>query len=101
MDKQADKIKAAIARGKQRFFEQHPNLLRQIDAISDVEANQGGTSGLDMREVAKYRAFASAAKAANKKDSLMLLLELGADSKEELEELLAAQNNLIKKSIGM
>jgi len=35
------------------------------------------------------------------KDSLMMLMELGSNSDEELDKLIAAQNVQIKRSIGM
>jgi hypothetical protein len=53
-----------------------------------------------LKEIAKYRAIAGVAKAM-RKDSLMMLMELGSSSKEELEQLIAAQNSQIKRSIGM
>lgn len=100
MTDEASKIKAAVARGKQRFFERNPKLL------NDIETNVGNgaaTRGSDMaqqQEVAKYRAIAATAKAM-KKDSLVMLLELGTDSSAELEALVAAQNRQIKKTIGL
>ncbi|WP_353154454.1 DUF6388 family protein [Pollutimonas bauzanensis] len=97
---ESSRIKAVVARGKQRFFERHPHLLQEADAITDQDAEAQGASVSEMQEIAKYRAIAGVAKAM-KKDSLMMLLELGSDSKEELDQLIAAQNTLIKKSIGM
>lgn len=97
---ESSKIKAAVARGKQRFFERHPHLLREVDAITDRDAETQRSSVSEMQEIAKYRAIAGVAKTM-KKDSLMMLLELGSDSKEELDQLIAAQNSQIKKSIGM
>ena len=100
MSQEASKIKEVVARGKQRFFESHPQLLLEVDAITDQEAQARGASLDELREVAKYRAIAGFAKRAGR-DSLMMLMELGTDSKEELAQLIEAQNTLIKKSIGM
>lgn len=98
---ESGKIKEVVARGKQRFFERHPHLLRDVDAISEQDAESQGKSLSEMQEIAKYRAIAAAAKVMKKKDSLMLLLELGTDSKEEFDQLIALQNSQIKKSIGL
>ncbi len=100
MTDESSKIKEVVARGKQRFFEQHPHLLREADAITDRDAETLGTSVGELREIAKYRAIAAATKAMGK-DSLMVLMELGSNSKEEFDQLIAAQNTQIKRSIGM
>jgi ferritin-like metal-binding protein YciE len=100
MTDESSKIKEAVARGKQQFFERYPHLLREADAITDRDAEILGTSVSELKEIAKYRAIAGAAKAMGK-DSLMMLMELGSSSKEELDQLIAAQNSQIKKSIGM
>lgn len=100
MTDESSKIKEVVARGKQLFFERHPNLLREADAITEQDAEIRGKSISELKEIAKYRAVAGAAKAMGK-DSLMMLLELGSSSKEELDQLIAAQNAQIKKSIGM
>lgn len=100
MSQESIKVKEAIARGKQRFFEARPDLLREADAIADSETEAGGSGLSDAREVARYRVIAAAAKALNK-DSLAMLLELGSDSAEEFQALIAAQNTHIKKSMGM
>ncbi|NYT63998.1 hypothetical protein H0A66_16905 [Alcaligenaceae bacterium] len=100
MSQEANKIKIAVTQGKQRFFALHPELLLEVDAISEQDAVAAG-SGLDeLRELAKYRAISGFAKRAGK-DSLLMLMELGSDSKEEFDQLVAAQNIHIKKSIGM
>lgn len=100
MSQESIKIKEAVARGKQRFFEQHPELLQEADAVADQEAEVLGSGLSDLREVARYRVMAAYAKAMNT-DSLAMLMELGSDSKEEFQQLIAAQNTHIKKSIGM
>lgn len=100
MSQEASKIKEAVARGKQRFFELHPELLLEVDAISAQEADARRATLDELREVAKYRVIAGFAKRAGK-DSLLMLMELGADSKEELALLIEAQNTQIKKSVGM
>ncbi|MBP6020425.1 MAG: hypothetical protein KA735_13115 [Burkholderiaceae bacterium] len=100
MTDDSSKIKEAVARGKQQFFERHPHLLREVDAITEQDAQTRGKSVSEMQEIAKYRAIAGAAKAM-RKDSLMLLMELGTSSKEELDELIEAQNTQIKRSIGL
>ncbi len=100
MTDDSSKIKEVVARGKQLFFERHPHLLREVEAITDQEANARGTSVNELKEVAKYRAIAGVAKGL-KKDSLMMLFELGSSSKEELDELIEAQNTQIKRSIGL
>ena len=97
---ESSKIKEVVARGKQRFFECHPDLLQEVDAITDRDAQVLGTTVNELKEIAKYRAVAGVAKAM-RKDSLMMLMELGSSSKEELEQLIAAQNSQIKRSIGM
>jgi ferritin-like metal-binding protein YciE len=93
-------IKEAIARGKQRFFELHPHLLMESDAVIDGEAKVSGTGVGERQEIAKYRSIARVAKAAGK-DSFLMLMELGSNSKEELDQLIAAQNAQIKRSIGI
>lgn len=98
---ESSKIKEVVALGKQRFFEQNPQLLQEINAISEEDAAFAGKSVSELQEIAKYRAIAAAAKTLKKKDSLMLLFELGSDSKEEFDQLIAFQNTLIKKSIGL
>ncbi|HUH59429.1 MAG TPA: hypothetical protein VL001_05060 [Candidimonas sp.] len=100
MTDEADNIKAVVARGKQRYFERHTQLLKELEADVRRAAGAGGADIAQRLEVAKYRAIAAAAKTM-KKDSLLMLLELGADSAEELEELIAAQNRQIKKTIGL
>jgi ferritin-like metal-binding protein YciE len=97
---ESSKIKEVVARGKQRFFERHPQLLKEAEAITEREAEALGKSVGEMQEIAKYRAIARAAKTMGK-DSLMMLMELGSNSKEELDQLIAAQNTQIKRSIGM
>lgn len=97
---ESSKIKEVVARGKQRFFERYPHLLKEAEAITEREAEALGKSVGEMQEVAKYRAIARAAKTMGK-DSLMMLMELGSNSKEELDQLIAAQNTQIKRSIGM
>jgi hypothetical protein len=100
MSDEAGRIKEVVARGKLRFFERHPQLLKEIDAVPDPQADLPGTGLGGEREIAKYRAIASVAKAMGK-DSLVMLLELGSDSKEEFDQLMDAQNTQIKKSVGM
>ncbi len=100
MSEEASRIKEVVARGKQRFFERHPRLLQEIDAITGPDSDIPSSGASEQREIAKYRAIAGVAKTVGK-DSLMLLLELGSDSKEELDQLVAAQNSQIKKSVGM
>lgn len=100
MTDESGKIKEAVARGKQRFFELYPGLLQEADAITDRDAETLRKSVSELQEIAKYRSIARAAKAAGK-DSLMMLLELGSNSKEELDQLIAAQNAQIKRSVGM
>lgn len=101
MSQESIRVKEAVTRGKQRFFEQHPELLQEADAVAEQEAEVSSGSNLsDLREVARYRVIAGFAKAM-KTDSLAMLLELGSDSKEEFQQLIAAQNMHIKKSIGM
>lgn len=100
MSQESIQIKEAVARGKQRFFEQHPELLLEADAMADQEAGVPGSGLSDLREVARYRVIAAFAKAM-KTDSLAMLMELGADSQDEFQQLIAAQNTHIKKSIGM
>lgn len=97
---ESSKIKEVVARGKRLFFERHPDLLQEVDAITDRDAQVLGTTVNELKEIAKYRAVAGVAKAM-RKDSLMMLMELGSSSKEELEQLIAAQNSQIKRSIGM
>lgn len=97
---ESSKIKEVVARGKQLFFERHPHLLQEVDAITEQDAEIRGKSVGELQEIAKYRAIAGAAKAMGK-DSLMMLLELGSSSKEELDQLIVAQNNQIKKAIGI
>lgn len=97
---ESSRIKEVVARGKQQFFECHPHLLREVDAITEQDAETRGKSVSELKEIAKYRAIAGAAKAIGK-DSLMMLLELGSSSKEELDQLIVAQNNQIKKAIGI
>lgn len=99
MSQEANKIKLAVAQGKQRFFARHPELLLEVDAITEDDAT--ASASLDeLREIAKYRAISGFAKKAGK-DSLLMLMELGSDSKEEFDQLVAAQNTYIKKSIGL
>lgn len=100
MSQESNRIKAVVATGKQRFFEQHPELLREADAVADQEAQMQGSSLTDLREVARYRVIAGYAKEM-KTDSLAMLMELGSDSREEFEQLIAAQNAHIKKSVGL
>jgi ferritin-like metal-binding protein YciE len=100
MTDEATKIKAVVARGKQRFFERNPQLLEDLEAKIAQDSGAGGTDKIQQLEVEKYRTIAAAAKTL-KKDSLVMLLELGSDSTEELEELIAAQNREIKKTIGL
>lgn len=100
MTDDSSKIKEVVARGKQLFFERHPHLLQKVEAITDQEAEALGTGVNELKEVAKYRAIAGVAKAL-RKDSLMMLFELGSSSKEELDELIEAQNTQIKRSIGL
>ncbi|PLC48258.1 hypothetical protein CR159_18935 [Pollutimonas subterranea] len=100
MNDESNKIKTAVARGKQRFFERNPDLMREVDAITEQDAQAAGKSVSELREIAKYRAIAGVTKAMGK-DSFIMLLELGSDSTEEFEQLIAAQNVQIKKSIGM
>lgn len=100
MNDESSKIKDVVARGKLRFFERHPDLMREVDAITDQDAQASGKSLGELREIAKYRAIAGMSKAMGK-DSFLMLLELGSNSIEEFEQLIAAQNVQIKKSIGM
>lgn len=100
MSQDAIKVKAAIARGKQRLFEQHPELLLEADALAEQEAGVLDSGLSDQREVARYRVIAAFAKAAGT-DSMAMLMELGSDSQDEFQQLIAAQNAEIKKSIGM
>lgn len=100
MSDESSKIKEVIARGKQRFFERHPHLLQEAEAITDRDAQILGKSLSEMQEIAKYRAILGVARAL-RKDSLAMLMELGASSKEELDQLIDAQNTQIKRSIGM
>jgi len=100
MTDESSKIKEVVARGKQRFFETNPHLLQEADAITDRDAEILGTSVGEMQEIAKYRSIARAAKAIGK-DSLMMLMELGSNSKEEFDQIIAAQNVEIKRSIGI
>jgi hypothetical protein len=100
MTDESSKIKEVVARGKQRFFERHPHLLQEAEAITERDAQIRGKTVSEMQEIAKYCAIAGVAKAM-RKDSLAMLMELGANSKEELDELIDAQNAQIKRSIGM
>jgi hypothetical protein len=100
MTDESSKIKEVVARGKKRFFERHPHLLRKAEAITDRDAQILGKSVSEMQEIAKYRAIVGVAKAL-RKDSLTMLMELGANSKEELDQLIDVQNVQIKRSIGM
>jgi len=97
---ESSKIKQVVALGKQRFFERHPELMREVDAIAGQDAHASGKSVDELREIAKYRAIAGVTKAMGK-DSFVMLLELGSDSTEEFEQLIAAQNVQIKRLIGM
>ncbi|SHG78454.1 hypothetical protein [Pollutimonas bauzanensis] len=100
MSEEASRIKEVVARGKQRFFELHPRLLQEIEAVTGRDSDMPASAAAEQREIARYRAIAGVAKTMGK-DSLMLLLELGSSSKEELDQLVAAQNSQIKKSVGM
>lgn len=100
MSQEAIKVKAAIAHGKQRFFELHPELLLEADAAAEQKAEASSSSLDDLREVARYRVIAAYAKVM-KTDSLAMLMELGSDSQDEFQQLITAQNAEIKKSIGM
>ncbi len=96
----ANRIKEVVALGKQRFFEQNPSKLQELEAILDRDAHKPGSDISNQGEVARYRIIAAAAKALGK-DSLTMLLELGTDSKEEYDQMIAAQNSQIKSMIGM
>ncbi|MBV6273893.1 hypothetical protein KVP09_13380 [Alcaligenaceae bacterium CGII-47] len=100
MSQESIRVKEAVALGKRRFFEQHPQLLAEADAAADQEAAIRDSGLADLREVARYRVIASFAKGHNQ-DSFAMLLELGTDSPEQFQQLIAAQNTHIKKSIGM
>jgi hypothetical protein len=100
MKDESNAVKEAVARGKQRFFAHYPELLQEVDVQVEKEAAAGGKSVDELRQLAMYRAIARAAKAVHK-DSLELLLKLGADSPEQYDQLIAAQNNQIKKTIGL
>ncbi|RTZ39298.1 hypothetical protein EKL30_17865 [Candidimonas sp. SYP-B2681] len=100
MSVDANRIKEVIELGKQRFFEQNPSKLQELEAIIERDADKSGSDISNRREVARYRIIAAAAKAIGK-DSMMMLLELGTDSKEEFDHMIAAQNSQIKSMIGM
>jgi ferritin-like metal-binding protein YciE len=100
MSVDADTIKKVIELGKQRFFERNPSKLQELEAIIARDENKSALDIGNQSEVARYRIIAAAAKSIGK-DSMTMLLELGTDSKEELDQMIAAQNKQMKSMIGM
>ncbi len=99
MTEELSTIKVAIARGKQRFFEQYPHLLQEADDILGT-TKPVADDHTEAQEIARYRVMARTAKA-NRMDTVMMLLQLGTDSQEELERLVQLQNAKMSTAFGL
>lgn len=89
-----------MAKGRKRFLDQNPAIARQIEGLSQQEADAMGISLESLRAAETMKALSKYAYE-RRQDSQELFLGCVADSAEEFTQMNTARLQSIQRAIGL